>query len=157
MRRGRPSIQVKLTITSNDDDRFSNPRTFNSIPDASLANGLTDREIRAAYYLKQDSMQKRSGKVYHLRWEELDPIRDKPPRTVTKECVKCSKTLTSEDRSMFFLMDRGFNKESLQFGSIYQASKKTGISICALRNACKKVNLTFTKQKGGRPQKFEVY
>ena len=25
---GRPSIRVKLTITSKDDDRFSNPRTF---------------------------------------------------------------------------------------------------------------------------------
>ena len=61
-------------ITSNDDDRFSDPRTFNSIPDASLATGLTDRGIRAAYYSKPDSMRKRLGEVYHLRWEEPDPI-----------------------------------------------------------------------------------
>ena len=44
---GRPSIRVKLTITSRDDGRFLEPRTFNSIPDASFATGLTDRGIRA--------------------------------------------------------------------------------------------------------------
>ena len=91
------------------------------------------------------------------RTEELDPIRAKPPRTVTKECVKCSKTLTPEDRSMFFLMDQGFDEESLQFVSIYRASKKTGISICTLRNACNKANLTITHRKGGVVQKFEDY
>ena len=49
---GRPPIRVKLTITSSDDDRFSSPRTFNSIPEASSTTGLTDRGIRAAYHLK---------------------------------------------------------------------------------------------------------
>ena len=105
MRRGRPSIQVKLTITSNDDDRFLNPRMFKSLPDTSLAAGLTDRGIRIAYNSKRESMRKRSGEVYRFKWEEPDPIQVKPPRTVTKECVKCSKTLTPEDRSAFFLMD----------------------------------------------------
>ena len=71
---GRPSIRVKLTITSKDDDRFKKPRMFNSIPDASSATGLTDRGITAAYHLKRESMQKRSGEVYNLSWEELDPI-----------------------------------------------------------------------------------
>ena len=141
---GRPSIGVKLTITSNDDDRFLKPRTFNSIPNASLATDLTDRGIRAAYYSCRESMRKRSGEVYHLRWEEPDPIRVKPPRHVAKECIECSKALTPEDRSSFFSMDRGNSDESLQFVSLYQASKKTGISICALRNACKKANLTIT-------------
>ena len=56
MRRG---IRVKLTITSSDDDRFSNPRMFKSISDALLATGLTDRGIRAAYHSKRDSMRKR--------------------------------------------------------------------------------------------------
>ena len=73
----RPSIRVKLTITSKDDDRFSVPRTFNSIPDASSAAGLTDRGIRAAYHSKRESMQKRLGEVYTLKWEELDAIRAK--------------------------------------------------------------------------------
>ena len=42
---GRPSIRVKLTITSKDYDRFSVMRTFNSIPDASSATSFTDREL----------------------------------------------------------------------------------------------------------------
>ena len=62
-------------ITSNDDDRFSVSRTFNSIPDASFATGPADRGIRAAYHLKRESMRKRLGEVYNLKWEELDPIR----------------------------------------------------------------------------------
>ena len=53
---GRRSIRVKLTITSKDDDRFANPRTFNSIPDASSETGLTDRGIKAAYHSKRESM-----------------------------------------------------------------------------------------------------
>ena len=81
---GRPSIRVKLMITSKDDSRFLKPRTFNSIPDASFATGVTDRGIRAAYHSKQESMRKRSGEVYCLRWEEPDPIRVKPPRTAAK-------------------------------------------------------------------------
>ena len=76
---GRPSIGVKLPITSKDDDRFSVPRTFNSIPDASSATSLTDRGIRAAYYLRRESMRKRLGEVYNLKWEEPDPIGEAPP------------------------------------------------------------------------------
>ena len=95
---GRPSIRVKLTITSKDDDQFLEPRTFNSIRDASFATGLTDRRIRAAYHSKRGSMRKGSGEVYHLRWEEPDPIRVRPLGITEKECVKCSKTLTLEDK-----------------------------------------------------------
>ena len=58
MGKGRPSIQVKLTITSNDDDRFSTPRTFDNMMDAWLATGLTDRGIRMAYNSGRESMQK---------------------------------------------------------------------------------------------------
>ena len=71
---GRPPIRVKLTITSNNDDRFLSPRTFNSIPEASSATGLTDRGIRAAYHSKLESMRKKSGEVYNLKREEPDPI-----------------------------------------------------------------------------------
>ena len=99
---GRPSMRVKLMITSKDDSRFLEPRTFNSIPDASFATGLTDRRIRAAYHLKRDSMRKKLGEVYNLKWEEPDPIWVKPPRTNSKECVKCSKTLTLEEKSWLF-------------------------------------------------------
>ena len=74
----RPPIRVKLTITSSDNDRFSSPRTFNSIPEASSATGLTDRGIRASYHLKQESMRKKLGEVYNFKWEEPDPIRVRP-------------------------------------------------------------------------------
>ena len=43
------------------------------------------------------------------------------------------------------------------FVSLYRASKVTGISICALRNACKKANLTITRRSGGFVEKFQVY
>ena len=56
--------------------------------------------------------------------------------------VSLRKKGTPEDKSSFFSIDRGNDDESLQFVSLYWASKKTGISICALTNACKKANLT---------------
>ena len=135
----RPSIRVKLMITSKDDDRFSVLRTFNSIPDASSATGFTGRGIRAAYHLKQESMQKRSVEVYNLKWEEPDPIGGAPPGSRLKYVSKpAKKDLTSADRSSWFFMDR-------TFVSLCRASKKTGISICALRNACSKANMTITR------------
>ena len=151
---GRPSIRAKLTITPKDDSRFLEPRTLNSIPDASFETGLTDREIRAAYHSKRESLRKRSGEVYNLEWEEPDAIRVKPPGN-SKECVKCSKTLTLVEKSWLFRLDRGNDDESLQFVSLSRAWKVTGISICAPRNACEKTNPTITRRKRGI-QKFEV-
>ena len=58
MRRGRPSFQVKLMITSNDDNRFSTLRTFENMMDASMAVRLMDRGIRIAYNLGRESMRK---------------------------------------------------------------------------------------------------
>ena len=146
---GRPSIRVKLTITSKDDDRFSNPRTFDSIPDVSLATGLTDRGIRAAYHSKRDSMWKRSGEVYHLRWEELDPHRVKPNAKKVVKCVICSQILTIGDKSRAFVMDMPDNEDIIyNLTSINEASRETWISICALRNACSKGNTTITRRRG---------
>ena len=134
-------------ITSKDDDPFKNPRTFNSIPDASSATGVTDRGIRAAYHSKRESMRKRSGEVYNLKWEEPDPITVKYVSKPANKCNKCSKDLTPEDRSSWFMMDReGDNyKIPLHLISLYRASKRASISICALRNACKKANMTITR------------
>ena len=145
-KRGRPSFRVKLTITSNDDDRFSIPETFESIMDASLAAGLTDRGIRMAYNSKRESMRKRSGAIYYFKWEEPDPKPVTIPITSLKECKSCSKTLTFKDRSSYFEMDLGYGMEDTYiFTSIRQASRETGISICALRNACKKANMSIMK------------
>ena len=46
-------------------------------------------------------------------------------------------------------MEREDIKEGpMTFTSLYVASKITGISDCALRNACKKTNKKVTKRKG---------
>ena len=118
---GRPSIGMELMITSKDDDQFTNPRTFNSIPDASSATGLRDRGIIATYHLKRESMQKRSGEVYNLKWEEPDPIKAQYIRKPAKKCSKCSKDFTPEDRSSWFFMNQeGDNYEKpLTFVSLY--------------------------------------
>ena len=39
--------------------------------------------------------------------------------------------------------------------SLYTASRKTGISICALRNACEKTNRMITRRKHS-PVKYEI-
>ena len=121
--------------------------------DASLATGLTDRGIRMAYNSGRESMQKRSGAIYYFKWEEPDPIPASfagIPITSLKECKSCSKTLTFEDRSSFFGMNLVYGTEDTYiFTSIRQASRETGISICALRNACSKANTSITKQKEG--------
>ena len=159
-KRGRPStIIVKLTITSNDDDRFSSRRTSDNMMDASIATELTDRGIRMAYNSGRESMRKRSGAIYYFKWEEPDPIPVTipqsraslgPPRTSLKECKSCSKTLTFEDRSNFFGIDLGYGTEdTCIFTSVCQASRETGISICTLRNACSKGNMSIMKRKEG--------
>ena len=94
-KRRRPSIRVKLRITSNDDDRFSTPITFDNMQDASRATGLKDRGLRMAYSLGRESMKKRNGFIYCFKWEEPDPITASfagIPRTFLKECKRCSKT-----------------------------------------------------------------
>ena len=65
---GRPAIRVKLMITSKDDKRFSDPKTFENMLDASLATGLTDRGIRLAYNSGRESMRNRNGFVYDFKW-----------------------------------------------------------------------------------------
>ena len=93
---------------------------------------------KAAYHSKRESMRKKSGEIYNFKWEEPDPIRVKYQRTPSKNCVKCSKNLTPEDRSSFLIMDQGNNDESLQFVPICFQSKVTGISICVLKMAAKR-------------------
>ena len=77
--------------------------------DASSATGLTDRGIREAYHSKRELMQKTSGEVYNLKWGEPDPIRVQYVSKPAKKCNKCSKDLTPEDRSSWFMMDREGN------------------------------------------------
>ena len=86
-----------------------------------------------------------------LKWQ--DPI---PPRD-WKKCSKCSKTLSFKDKSGWFFMHKeGDHDNPMYFKSLYPASRKTGISVCALRNACEKTNEMITRRKFG-PVKYEVF
>ena len=126
--------------------------------DASIATGLTDRGIRMAYNSGRQSMRKRSGTIYYFKWEEPDPRPDpKSVRTCLKECKSCSKTLTFEDRSSFFGIDLGYGTEDTYiFTSIRQASRESDISVCTLRNACSKVNMSIMKRKEGM-QTYRIF
>ena len=91
-------------------------------------------------------MRKRSnGFIYHFRWGELNI----PPkvRAVPKTCSKCSRTLIFEDSRAYFGMDEGFDSDFLQFRNINQTFRATGLSYCALKNACEKGNMKITRCK----------
>ena len=112
--------------------------------------GFSERGIRAAYYSKKTSVKNKSGEVYNFRWEEpLAPL-------YPKICHLCSKTLSFKDKSASFSMLRdNFDTHKLEFESISKASRRTGISINTLRNACEKTNPTITR-RGSDPEKFWV-
>ena len=147
---GRNPIKIELTVTSSDDDRFAKPKTFYSIPKAAVATGFSERGIRSSYHSEETSMKKGSGEVYMLEWRE--PFVRKDP----KKCVRCSETLSFKDKSRQFYMNEEDDEDIfLEFRSLYTATRKTGISICALRNACEKTNETITRRKF-EPIKYEI-
>ena len=140
---GRPSIAIAVIISSTQDSGFVRRRTFCSIPEVSEATGISLRAVRNAYHSKRTSIRKASGKVYTLKWQE--PFIPKDHR----DCYHCHKTLTVKEKSTWFHMERDDIKElSMTFTSLYLASKVTGISDCALRNAFEKTNKKVTKRKG---------
>ena len=75
----------------------------------------------------------------------MDGTIPKDPR----ECYHCCKTLTVKDKSTWFHMEmEDIKRGSMTFTSLYAASKVTGISDCALTNACEKTNKKITRRKG---------
>ena len=134
---------MSVIISSTQDSRFVKLKTFHSIPAVSKATGISLRVVRNAYHSKRTSIRKASGEVYTLEWQE--PSIPKDPR----ECYHCCKTLTVNEKSTWFHMERYDIKElPMTFTSLYVALKITGISDCALRNACEKTNEKATKRKG---------
>ena len=71
-------------------------------------------------------------------------------REAPKNCLKCSRTLTSEDRKAYFGMDEGFDSDFLQFRNINQAFRVTCLSYCCLSNACEKGNIKIKSRKDGK-------
>ena len=112
--------------------------------------GFSNVGIISTYTSERKAMRKRSnGFIYHLRWDKPNTPTKSKVWAVLKTCSKCSRTLTSENRKTSFRIDEDFDLDLLQFHSINQASRVTGLSYCALRNACEKRNMTIMRQKDG--------
>ena len=140
---GRPPVNMSVNISSTQDSRFAKPRNFRSIPAVSKATGISLRAVRSAYHSGRTSIKKASGKVYTLKWMELVTPID------TSKCYYCHRDLTVKDKSTWFHMERKDIKQYPKtFTSLYVASKVTGISNNALRNACEKNNKVITRRKG---------
>ena len=137
------SIDKAVIVSSTQDNRFVKPKFFCSIPAVSKATGISLRAVRNAYHSKGTFIRKSSGEVYTLKWySPMAPID-------TSKCYHCHKALTVKDRSAWFDMKREDIKEApVTFTSLYTASKVTGISNNALRNACEKNNKKITRRKG---------
>ena len=106
--------------------------------------GISLTAARNAYHSGRTSIRKASGKVYSLEWGiPVAPID-------TSKCYYCRRDLTVKDRSTWFHMERKYIKQApiMTFTSLYVASKVTGISNNALRNACNKNNEKITRRKG---------
>ena len=148
---GKP-INMLVIISSTQDSRFAKPRNFRSIPAVSEAAGISLRAVRNAYHSGRTSIRKVPGEVYTLKWTELVTPID------TSKCYYCHRDLTVKDRSTWFHMERkdigpqGPRRSPIKqypktFISLYTASKITGISNNASRNACEKNNKVITRRK----------
>ena len=127
---GRPPIDIGVIVSSTQDSRFVKSKSFHNIPGVSKATGISLRAVRTAYHSKGTSIRKASGEVYTLKWySPMAPID-------TSKCYHCYKALTVKDRSAWFDTEREDIKGApMTFTSLYMASKVTGISNNALRNA----------------------
>ena len=136
---GRPPINIPVLVSYTQDNRFVKPKRFFSIRRVLEDTGISLRAVRNAYHSKRTSKRKASGEVYTLEWERpVAPID-------TRECYHCHKPLTVKDRSTWFHMERkDITGAPVTFTSLYVASKVTGISNNALRNACEKNNKKIT-------------
>ena len=107
-------------------------------------------------------MTSSDGIVYEFEW--LDPKVKVPSKPQTKQinCSICGEPMNEEDRRDGVSMgvvrgDEVHPERSAYFNSIYDASRKTGISVNALVNASKKGNLYVTNRKGKVPVKYRIY
>ena len=148
----RPPINMSVIISPTQDSRFAKPRNFRSIPAVSKATGINLRAVRNTYHSGRTFIRKASGEVYTLTWMELVTPID------TSKCYYCHRDLTVKDRSTWFHRERkdmgpqGPGRSPIKqypktFTSLCTASKVTGISNNALRNACEKNNKVITRRK----------
>ena len=140
---GRPPINMSVLVSSTQDSRVVRPLRFYSIQRLSVDTGISLRAARNAYHSGRTSIRKASGEVYSLEWgKPVAPID-------TSKCYYCRRHLTVKDRSTWFHIERkDIRQAPMTFTSLYAASKVTGISNNALRNACDKNNEKITRRKG---------
>ena len=136
---------------SEDVKRFLTPKTFESVLVVRRETGFSNVGITSMHNSKREAIRKRSNRfIYHFRWGEPKTLRKPKVQVVSKTCSRCLRTLTFEERKTCFGIDEGFNSDLLQFWNINQVSRATGLSYCALRNACKKGNMMLLMQKDGK-------
>ena len=166
---GRKPILINLKATAPSGD----VKFFSSFPEAAREIGFSEYGVRKAYYSKTN----RIGE-YKLEWlepilkeEKEEPKRKRKPKPKTKiykikekreiNCFICEKPLTGKDGMDFDffsireLNDKGKEASTISPSSLYEASKETGLSLGALRNARDTGNTLLTRRRDKK--KFRVY
>ena len=140
-------IRIRLVVTS---ESFS-PKLFATISEAAFATGLLVSGLRNAYHSKKATMTRKDGEAFTLEWKK--PIEFKLPEKISNFCSVCSTPISFKDKISPFQMIKlsRFNKvEDYDIlDSIIDASRWPGVSVHALKNACKKGNPKVTQRKGG--------
>ena len=166
---GRKPILINLKATAPSGD----VKFFSSFPEAAREMRFSEYGVRKAYYSKRN----RIGE-YKLQWlepilkeEKEEPKHKRKPKPKTKidkikekraiNCFICEKALTGKDRMDFDsfsieeLNDKGKEASTISPSSLYEASKETGLSLGALRNARDTGNTLLTRRRNKK--KFRVY
>ena len=174
---GRKSKPINLKSISPDGE----VRFFKTICEAARELGFSERGMGKAYHVGRNRIGEYELEWLEpdaVPGAMLTEIFKKVPRTDTvkikvkiKErssriskfnCIYCGQPLEEKDRSDYFLISRlDNNKDSLgdqidvkAYNTIYEASRDTAISRCALRNAREKGNTLIIRRKDKVP--FEI-
>ena len=140
-------IRIKLRVTA----KSFPPKTFATLSKAASKTGLSVSCLRNAYHSKKATMTRKDGKVLNLEWK--NPIEVKLPEKITNFCFVCSALISFMDKITPFSMVKLNKFNEIEdyniFDSIIEASRWSGVSVHALRNACEKGSPKVTRRKGG--------
>ena len=135
-------IRIKLRVTA----KSFFPKTFATLSEAASETGLSVSGLRKAYHSKKATMTRKDGKVFNLEWK--NPIEFKLPEKITNFSYVCFKDKIAPF-SMVKLNKFNEVEDYNVFDSIIDASRWSGVSVHALRNACEKGNPKVTRRKSG--------
>ena len=153
---GRKPIPILLKATSPEGET----RTFTSIGEAARELGFSERGVGKAFHEKRN----RIGD-YELEWLEpkLEPKSEfemlKESRTLN--CWICGMPLDRKDRldERCLVLEKldiytGIVIEEFLPKTLYKASKLSGLSLCALKNAIEKGNRLVVRRRDKQPFKL---